>query len=165
MSEGYYIIIRGPLGVGKSTISEKLKKQLNAELISIDHLLEKYKDEVPKNEWGDILLPGFIAVNNHIKDEIEERLKKGQIFIFDGNFYYKEALEDLISKLNFKNYVFTLKASLETCMLRNNNRSNSRSEIAAKGIYKITTKFDYGINIQTEDKSIDEVVKEIKSYL
>jgi shikimate kinase len=32
----YFVIIRGPLGVGKTTIAKRLAKQLNAKYISID---------------------------------------------------------------------------------------------------------------------------------
>ena len=38
----YFIIVRGPLGVGKSTIAKRLAKALKAEYISIDSALEKY---------------------------------------------------------------------------------------------------------------------------
>ena len=37
----YYIIIRGPLGCGKSTISSLLAKKLDAEHISVDIILEE----------------------------------------------------------------------------------------------------------------------------
>ena len=37
----YYIIIRGALGIGKSTIARKLSRILNAGYISIDKVLEE----------------------------------------------------------------------------------------------------------------------------
>ena len=41
----YYIIIRGPAGCGKSTISKILKEKLNAFYISFDEVVEKYQLE------------------------------------------------------------------------------------------------------------------------
>ena len=39
----YYVIIRGPLGCGKSTLSEKLSKSIHAKHISIDRVLDTFK--------------------------------------------------------------------------------------------------------------------------
>ncbi|MDD4111129.1 MAG: (d)CMP kinase [Clostridia bacterium] len=39
----YYIIIRGPAGVGKTTIAKNLQDKLGADYISFDEILEKYK--------------------------------------------------------------------------------------------------------------------------
>ena len=36
----YFIIIRGPLGIGKTTIAKKLKKILKAEYISMDEIVD-----------------------------------------------------------------------------------------------------------------------------
>ena len=36
----YYIIIRGPLGCGKSTIAKKISKILNAKYISMDEIVD-----------------------------------------------------------------------------------------------------------------------------
>ena len=38
----YYIIIRGPLGSGKSTISKKLARILGAKCVHVDGILEKH---------------------------------------------------------------------------------------------------------------------------
>ncbi len=37
----FYIIIRGPLGCGKSTIAKALSKKLNAKYFAIDKILEE----------------------------------------------------------------------------------------------------------------------------
>ena len=44
----YYIIIRGPLGGGKSTISEKLAQILDAKHVHVDEVLKKHGlDKIP----------------------------------------------------------------------------------------------------------------------
>ena len=44
------------------------------------------------------------------------------------------------------------------------DRSNNL-EKAAREVYKLVSKFDYGIKIYTNNKTKNEVVKEILSYL
>ncbi len=39
----FYVIIRGPLGCGKSTISKELAKKLKAKYFSVDDLVEQVK--------------------------------------------------------------------------------------------------------------------------
>lgn len=38
----FYVIVRGPLGCGKSTIAEKLSKILKAEYFAVDRVLDKH---------------------------------------------------------------------------------------------------------------------------
>ncbi len=65
----YYIIIRGPLSIGKSTISKKLGDILNADYISIDKILEENKLD---NVVGKgIPLENFIKGNNIVIPEIK----------------------------------------------------------------------------------------------
>lgn len=90
------IIIRGPLGIGKSTISKELAKILNGVYISIDEVLSKNDlDKMPEGE--NIPVSHFIKANELIIEEIKNNLKKNISVIVDGNFYYKEALEHLVN--------------------------------------------------------------------
>jgi len=67
--------------------------------------------------------------------------------------------------LDFDGFVFTLKAPLEECIKRDANRDGSCGGNAAKVVYEIVSKFDYGEIIDTENKTEDEVVNEILVYL
>jgi len=158
-----YIIIRGPLGIGKSTIAKELAKKLKAKYISIDEVLKKHDLDVIDKKEGCILAKNFIKGNNIILAKIKEKLKE-KVVILDGCFYHKEQIEHL--KKNLKPiFIFTLKAPLKVCIERDTNRKKSYGKDAAKAVFDLVSRFDYGYIIDTENKDIDETVKEIVSYL
>ncbi|MBT4651199.1 ATP-binding protein [Candidatus Woesearchaeota archaeon] len=159
----FYIIIRGPLGCGKSTIAERLSKKLNAKSFSIDKILDKH-NLLTEWEEGYISQKSFKKANEIISSEAREHLEKGISVIFDGNFYWKSQIEDLISKLNFPHHVFTLKVPLEVCIKRDQQREKPLGEVATKEVYKKSTEFDYGIIIDAS-KSLNETTLEIISHL
>ena len=161
----YYILIRGALGIGKSTISKKLAKILNAEYISMDEVLEKNKLDIPSKKEGCIPAKNFIKANDIILPIILKRLEEGKIVIFDGCFYHKEQIEHLKKNLPGKHYAFTLKAPLEACIERDSKRENVYGEGAATAVHNLVSRFDYGKVIDTHNKTVDQVVKKILSYI
>jgi tRNA uridine 5-carbamoylmethylation protein Kti12 len=160
----FYIIIRGPLGCGKSTISKLLSKKLKAEPFAVDRVLDEFELTKDK-EAGYISQKSFFRANEIIAEKAKKYLDSGRNVIFDGNFYWKSAIEDLISKLNYSNYVFTLKASVETCIARDEERGKTHGEDAARAVHKKSTEFTYGTVIDTENKTANEVVKEIEKAI
>lgn len=159
----YYIIIRGPLGCGKSTISKKLSKIIDAEYFAIDRILDDHNLTSEKEE-GYISQKSFIKANEIITPETKRLLKSGKIVVFDGNFYWKSQIDYLIGRLNFPHYVFTLKAPLGVCIARDIGRGKTHGEDAARAVYKKSTEFTYGTEIDIT-KPLAECVKEIISYL
>ncbi len=159
----YYIIIRGPLGIGKSTIAENLSKQLKAKHFSIDKILDENNIE----EWEDgyVSQKSFIKANEIAVQRAKKDLEKGTPIIFDGNFYFKSQIEDLIKRLNFPHYVFTLKAPLGVCIDRDNQRSKGYGEDAATAVYKKSLEFNYGTIIDTENKTPTQTIKEIMKFI
>lgn len=161
----YYIIIRGPLGIGKSTISKELAKKLKAEYISMDYLLQKNGlDKVDEKE-GCIPARNFIKADNIILPKIKKLLSKDKIVILDGCFYHHEQIEHLHKNLPFMRYAFNLKASLKECIKRDKDRKYSYGKGAAKAVYTLVSRFDFGVNLNTEEKSPKECVKEIVDYI
>jgi len=154
----YYIIIRGSLGVGKSTVAKKLAKQLNAEYISIDELLKNQKLDVIEGEC--IPLKNFIKVIDTVLPEVKKHLKN-KIVVFDGNFYHKEQIDYLVRHLDTPNYAFTLTAPIHVCLERDTAREKTLGEEAAKAVHNLVMRVDYGTQIKTEGKTADDVVKEI----
>lgn len=160
----YFIIIRGPLGCGKTTIAKKLAKKLNAKYISIDLVLKKNSLDKINQKAGCILAKNFIRANEIILPEIKKQLSKGNIIIFDGCFYHKQQIKHLIKNLKHRHYIFTLKAPIEACIERDRKREKAYGEDAARAVHKLVSRRDYGVNIDLS-KSIGKPVKEILSNL
>ena len=159
----YYIIIRGPLGCGKSTICKELSKRLDAKVFSVDKVL---KEKDLENDWevGYISQKNFKKANRIMMPDAKKCLEKGKIIIFDGNFYWKSQIEDLTSSLKYPQYVFTLKVPITTCIERDKNRHKPHGEDAAKAVFLKSTEFDHGIVIDV-NKSLKDCVDEILSHL
>jgi tRNA uridine 5-carbamoylmethylation protein Kti12 len=160
----YYVIIRGPLGCGKSTISENLAGLLNAEHICMDRILEENDLDAISRREGCIPSKNFLKANEMIVARAKEKLSKGKIIIFDGCFYHKEQIEDIIRKLKFPHYVFTLKAPLDICIKRDSKRARKYGKEAAIAVHKLVSRFDYGIDIDAA-KDMDSILRDIKSHL
>ncbi len=156
----YFIIIRGPLGSGKTTISKELAEKLNALHISIDDVLDNNGLDKAPPDAPCIPAENFIKANELVIEEAKRNLNDGKVVIFDGNFYHKEALEHLIENLPFKNYIFTLKVSVEVCIERDAKRSKSYGEGAAIVVHNLVSKFDYGISVDAVG-DLDETVRKI----
>jgi tRNA uridine 5-carbamoylmethylation protein Kti12 len=159
----YYIIIRGPLGCGKSTISEKLAKIIKAKYFAIDRVLDEGHFTLDEED-GYVSQNSFKKANEVIAPKAMEVLKNNKPVIFDGNFYWQSQIDDLIAKLDFPHYVFTLQAPLELCIERDAQRDKPHGQDAAKAVYKKSTEFTYGTEIDVT-KNLEQCIEEILSYL
>lgn len=155
----FFVIIRGPAGVGKSSIARELEKELKANYISFDEVMSKH--HLDTIEGDGISTENFIKANDLVLEGAKKNLKKGNIVIFDGCFYREDQLKHLLENLPFKNYIFTLKAPMKICFKRNTSRSRIMSEQAIKEVHSLVSKKDFGKIIDTTGKSKKEVVKEI----
>ena len=160
----YYIIIRGPLGSGKSTISEKLAHVLNAKHIHVDEILEKHGLDKMPPDAPCIPAENFIKVNEIVLPEVKNLLSEGKIVIFDACFYHKEVIEHLIENLPFEHYIFTLKAPLELCIERDSKRTKTHGKDAAGAVHWLVSQFDYGNNVDVTG-SPEDTSKDVISYL
>jgi shikimate kinase len=158
----YFIIIRGPLGIGKSTIAKALAQLLKAEYISFDKVL---KENGLDKEDNDFIPEDFIKANEIVLPKVKDSLEKDKIVVFDGNFYFKEQIEHLKENLPYKGHIFDLKAPIETCIERDSKRKRVYGEKATREVYELVAKFDYGIKINTDKKTEGEVTMEILSSL
>lgn len=159
----YIIIIRGPLGVGKSVVAQRLAKILKGEYVSIDLILEKLGLDLPYGKC--IPLKNFKKASESYLAKAKKKIDQDKIIIFDGNFYYKDQIRHLMRNLAFECFVFTLKAPLKVCLKRDKKRKLSYGQEAVKAVYKLVSRFDYGITINTDNKTVVQVVKNILSYL
>jgi predicted kinase len=154
----FYVIVRGPLGVGKSTVSRKLAQVLRAEYISVDRVLDEY------DIWYSGRLSEFLRVNAIVARRAGRFLTKGKPVIFDGNFYWKTQIRDLEKRLDYRHFVFTLKAPLDVCIQRDAGREAPHGSEGARAVYAKSTRFDCGIGIDAT-RSLDRTIRTIRSTL
>jgi len=159
----YFIIIRGPLGCGKTTVAQKIAQKLNAKYFDIDEILDSH-GLTTDIEDGYVSQKSFLRANKIILPEAKDNLAKDTSVIFDGNFYWKSQIDDLTEHLNFPHYVFTLQAPLEVCIERDKNRNTPHGEDATKAVHTKTTEFDYGTIIDAT-RPLEKIIEEIISHL
>jgi len=160
-SKGYFVVIRGPLGVGKSTIAVNLAEILKGRYISIDKTLEQMG--LDKVEGESIPAKNFINAQEEVMPVIKDSLERGEPVIIDGCFYHAEQIEHLANNLDYKNYVFSLKSDLDVCIERDKKRGDSHGEDAAKAVYELVSRLDIGTVI--ENKNIEQTLKKIQEEI
>ena len=159
----YYIIIRGTAGVGKSTISKMLAKEIGAKVFHFDEIMKDLNlDYIEGEKW--IPLWKFLKADKAIINNLNKELSSNSIII-DGNFYFNTHIKDLVNKLNAKGFIFTLKADLKECIKRDKTRKNCLGEKAVSDVFKFTGKISHGIIINTKDKTPKQILKIIKKRI
>jgi len=160
--EKNFIIIRGPAGGGKTTIGVGLAKERKGKFICFDKILkENNLGYLSGEKW--VLEKKCLKGNKIVLKKILGKFKNKNVVI-EGNFYHKKQIEDLEKNLPKTPKIFTLKANVPTCL----ERDKTRKPLGEKGIkdfHKLVSKFDYGKIIETEKKTMREVIKEIISFL
>lgn len=156
----FYIILRGPAGAGKTTLSKKLTKLYNGHHINIDkikHGLGLKHSEQEKLE-----------ANKFIIKEIKEYLDRGTVVILDEVLYYKSQLDQL-EQLPYEHYTFSLTTPLNLCLKRNHGRrqrgERKTTDEGIKLVHNLVSKLKRGIEIRTYNRPVDESLNEILSYL
>jgi predicted kinase len=154
----YFVLVRGPLGVGKSTVSKGLAKEIDAAYISVDRILDE------QDLWYSGRLSEFLRVNKFAAERAGHWLRKGTPVVLDGNFYWKSQIRDLVDRLDHPHFIFTLKAPLSVCIKRDAGREKTHGSQAAGEVYAKSTRFDYGTAVDAV-KPIERVVSEIVSHI
>ncbi|HCC07245.1 MAG TPA: hypothetical protein DEP72_03635 [Clostridiales bacterium] len=159
------IIIRGPLGIGKSTISKIITERVKGEYISMDKVVDDNKLSAKCPKIGCISEENFIKANEIIIPQIKESIKEKSVII-DGNFYHKSQIDHLIKELsNYSIVVFTLKASVDICIERDSKREKSCGEGAACAVHNLVSRFDYGDIIDNSGNDMGNVLDEIMTAI
>lgn len=158
----YFVILRGPLGAGKTTISRLLAKAIPGVHIDLDRILEK---EAPEEWRSDSLSErSFIRANEVAVEQAWSVLANGTPVIFDQNFYYLSTLEDLIGRLKYPYRVFTLDVPLEVCIERDRGRDISYGTKSTNDVYRRNAGLEYGIRVDG-NRPVEVVVDEILRHL
>jgi predicted kinase len=160
-----YIVIRGPLGVGKTTIAKALARRLNGLYISIDDVLAENGLDIVDEGEPCIPAKNFITAQNLVLSKAKDGLKRGRPVIFDGNFYHHEQLTHLAEALPPDGIVVTLTAPLSVCIARDARRAHTYGEGAAAAVHWLVSRVEAGIVIETEGMTVEETVAEIRKHL
>lgn len=153
---GFFLIIRGPLGAGKTAVARRLAKLLRAEYFSIDQILDAH------GLWVEGRLKEFLGANRILIPKARRSLRNGRAVVVDGNFYWKTQIRDLAGRLDYPHAVFTLKLPLRTCILRDRARVPSHGARAAREVYEKSTRFQYGNEIDASGP-LSQVVAAIQA--
>lgn len=156
------IIIRGPLGIGKTTISKILAQKLNANYFSVDEILSENDLDHIEEKYGRIPEENFSKVNDIIIKNVLERNKS---FIVEGNFYYLNQIEKLVETIPYRPFIFTLVAPLEFCIERDSKREKPYGVKAATEVYKEVAWLSYGKIIDVSNLSIEQTVNLLYSNI
>lgn len=159
-----FLIIRGPLGSGKTTIAKELAKRLNAKVFHMDGVLEKHGLDKTPPSAPCIPAENFIKANEIVLPAAKKALEQGKVVIFDACFYHKEVVEHLIKNLPFPHHIFTLKVPVEICIARDAARAKVYGEGAAIAVHNLVSRFDYGVNVDVSG-TMEEAVEQIMAYL
>jgi predicted kinase len=153
----YYIILRGPLGSGKSTVAAALARAINGKVVHLDGLADK--------NWDGGSARMYLRGNIALERRARPLLAKGIPVIFDGCFYWKSQIRDLEARLAFPHEAFTLKVPLSVCIDRDHRRSLTPSAPVQVGIvFHKVNRFEWGFPIDGL-QNVALQVKSITSHL
>ncbi len=150
------ILIRGPLGVGKTTVSHILSQNLGLEYLSLDKIIDD-NCLAPTDSDG-IPLETYLKANEIILDLAE---KSKNTLIIDGCFYYQKKIDELVKKFDDNVEIFTLTSHVDKCIERDSKRPKVYGEESARFVHMMTTKIKAGHEINNTDLSVNETVEKI----
>lgn len=153
----YFVIVRGPLGAGKTTVSRALARAVGGVVVSIDRQL----DRMPWDGGSERL---FLEANRWAARRVRAVVERGRPAIVDGNFYWRRAIVGLRRALPYPNVVFTLRVPLATCLARDRNRRRSYGSLAARAVFRKVARVRAGLPIDGTG-AVEEVVGRLLARL
>jgi predicted kinase len=148
------VIVRGPLGSGKSTVSQRLAQRISAQYVSVDEILRaNYLESWDRDRISEA---SFLRANGFVAHRALPLLRSGTAVVIDGNFYWRSAIDDLVGRLPYRCVVLTLRVPLSICIERDAGRTPSYGARATAKVYEMTTAFQYGTEIDATG-SVDQV--------
>jgi len=156
------VLIRGPLGIGKTTVARAAAAALDAAYVSVDAILEAHDLEV----WEDgyISLGSFLRANDVAVGEVNASLAAGRSVVVDGNFYWPEAIADLARRVAAPVWVVSLAGPVELCLERDAGRARPFGPESVHAVYAKSTAFPAGRAVDAR-RPVDELVETVRGLL
>ena len=151
------IVVRGPLGAGKTTVAEALARAIRAEVVSIDAILETL-------DWDGGSEELFLRANLEAAARVRALTDRGVPAVVDGNFYWRSVADDLEARVSVPCVIFSLQVPLEVCLERDRNRPLSYGLEATREVYEKVARVSLGTPIDGS-QPLDRIVAEIRSKL
>ena len=148
LSKRKLIVIRGALGVGKSTIANKVAEKYSVPYLSLDKIID---DNGLSTEDG-IPLENFIKSNDIVVSQSEGC----GLAVLDGCFYYSKQIEDLKQKFAGDVIFITLYSSLEKCIERDSKRDKVYGKESAEFVFNMSDGIREGYYIDNENLTEEE---------
>lgn len=140
-----FIIIRGPAGVGKTTVASLLAGTLAGVRIGVDDVLAV--NGLDKVVGGCVPLENCMQANRLLLPKARSLLKEGRLVVIDGCFYHKDQLSWLLNRLQGPRLVVTLTAGLADCIKRNRERDDPLPDEAVREVYSLVRQVDFTKNV------------------
>jgi broad-specificity NMP kinase len=164
LNEPMLIIINGTVGVGKTSISKSLAKEIagavSIEGDSLGFASPDLFEDSYQNDHG--LKVGIDLISTHLKNGL-------RVIVFDRFFDNPKKLDWFILQVGLRTHVFYLLAHAKELSNRIRKRASSRVEgeiFDSKRIQKSQNEMkNRGIEIDTNGKSAEEVTLEIKKVI
>ena len=160
----HYVVVRGPLASGKTTVAERLARTLGGDRISIDSILEEH--DLERWEDGYVSERSFLEANEVAIRTAAPRLERGIPIVFDGNFYWRSVIDDLVRRLPAPHLVVTLRVPVELCLARDAERDRPLGPESVRDVYRKATEFDYGVGVDatgTVDETVDAILGRLRA--
>jgi predicted kinase len=153
----FYLVVRGPLGAGKTTVARAVASAEGAEVVSIDAILESF-------EWDGGSEALFLRANGPAVEQARSWLDRGIPVVFDGNFYWASVIDDLADRLPGLHEVVTLRAPIEQCIERDRRRPLSYGAAATREVFDKVARVDRGVSIDASGTR-EETVAAVRQQL
>jgi shikimate kinase len=157
------IIIRGPMGCGKTTVSHLLSSKIKACCIAVDDLLIKYHLDDIDPKLGCIPAANYLRIYRSELVPLQTLREKSNILLV-GCFYHRQELAYLEQNLGPALVTITLDAPLDVCIERDRNRSRSYGKKAVETVYALVKRFEAGITIDASG-TVEDTVSKVIAHL
>lgn len=157
------IIVRGPLGVGKTTVAHAVARRLHARYVSIDRILDDHR--LIRWRRGRIALVSFRRANSVALRDVERASARSRPVVIDGNFYYIGQIRDLVCRAPVPPRFFDLQAPLALCIARDAARLRSYGPEATRTVYRLNARYTFGETIDAARPLhwiVDEILRRIR---